>query len=271
MVLSELRDEFWILRARQTIKKALHHCLPCKISKNTRGQEIEAPLPADRLKPTKPFTVTGVDFAGPLYVKVGSLTQKAYIVLFTCATTRALHLELASDMGTDKFLMAFRRFSGRRGIPQTIYFDNVRTFHAASKELAELSQVFADQRTSQHFAHNGISWKFIASRAAWWGGWWEQMVGTVKRCLRKVLGKSQINEEALGTLLMEVEATINSRPIVQDDSDVLAPTHFLNGERLTALPTGLEPTTRDNLRKEDRLREEIQEDFLKTLTTTIRK
>ncbi|XP_023711286.1 uncharacterized protein LOC111866509 [Cryptotermes secundus] len=120
MVLSELRDEFWILRARQTIKKALRHCLPCKIAKNTRGQESEGPLPADRLKPTKPFTVTGVDFAGPLYLKVGSLTQKAYIVLFTCATTRDLHLELASDMSTDKFLMAFRRFSGRRGIPHTI-------------------------------------------------------------------------------------------------------------------------------------------------------
>jgi hypothetical protein len=152
------------------IKKVLYRCLPCKISKNPRGQEIEAPLPADRLMPTKPFAITGVDFTGPLYVEVGSLALGAYIVLFTCATTRALHLELASDMTTDKFLMAFRRFSGRRGIPYNIYSDNARTFHAASKELGELSRVFADQRTSQHFAHNGISWKLIASRAAWWGG-----------------------------------------------------------------------------------------------------
>jgi hypothetical protein len=77
MVLSELRDEFWILRARQTIKKVLHRCLPCKIAKNPRGQEIEAPLPAELLKPTKPFAVTGDDFAGPVYVKVGSVVQKA--------------------------------------------------------------------------------------------------------------------------------------------------------------------------------------------------
>ena len=90
-----------------------------------------------------------------------------------------------------------------------------------------------------------------------------RLVGTVKLCLRKVLGKSQINEEALGTLLVEVEAAINSRPIVQDDSDVLTPSHFLNGDRLTALPTGPEPTIRDNLRKEARLREKMQEDFLK--------
>jgi hypothetical protein len=89
------------------------------------------------------------------------------------------------------------------------------------------------------------------------------MVGTVKRCLRKVLGKSQINEETLGTILMEVEAAINSRPIVQDDSEVLTPSYFLNGELLTALPTGTEPTIQDNLRKEARLREKLQEDFLK--------
>jgi hypothetical protein len=151
-------------------KKVLRRCLPCKIAKNPRGQEIKASLPADRFKPTKLFAVTGVDFAGPLYVKVGSLAQKVYIVLFTCAT-RALHPELASDMSTDKFLMVFRRFSRRRGLPHTIYFDNERTFHAACKELAELSQVFADQRTSQHFAHNGMSWKFIAPQMAWWGGW----------------------------------------------------------------------------------------------------
>jgi hypothetical protein len=97
MVFSELRDEFWILRARQTIK-VLHRCLPCKIAKNHRGEEIVAPLQADRLKSTKTFAVTGVDFACPLYVKVRSLAQKAYIVLFTCVTTRDLHLELASDI-----------------------------------------------------------------------------------------------------------------------------------------------------------------------------
>jgi hypothetical protein len=98
---------------------------------------------------------------------VGSVAQKAYIVLFTCAT-RAVHLEVASDMSTDKFLMAFRRFSGR-GIPHIIYSDNAGTFHAASKELAELSRVFADQPKGQYFAHNGFSWKVIASRAAWCG------------------------------------------------------------------------------------------------------
>jgi hypothetical protein len=115
-----------------------------------------------------------VDFAGPLYVKVGSLVQKAYMVLFTCATTRAVHLELASDMGTDIFLLAFKRFSGRRGTPHTMYSDNAKTLQAASRELAELTQVFTDPRTNEHLAHNGTSWNFIAPRAASWGGWWER-------------------------------------------------------------------------------------------------
>jgi hypothetical protein len=104
--LSELRTEFWIVRGRQTIKRVLHKCLPCKILNNPRGRQIEAPLPADRVRPSRPFAVTGVDFAGPLYVKVGKETQRTYIALFTCATTRAVHLELCTAMTTAKFLMA---------------------------------------------------------------------------------------------------------------------------------------------------------------------
>jgi hypothetical protein len=90
-----------------------------------------------------------------------------------------------------------------------------------------------------------------------------RLVGTVKRCLRKLLGKGQIGEEALGTLLVEIEAAINSRPILQNDSEVLTPSHLLIGERSTTLPTGPEPTIRNDLRKEFRLREKLQEDFLK--------
>jgi len=108
IILSELREEFWILRARQAIKKVLHKCLPCKMAKNPGGHQIEAPLPADWVKPQKPFAVTGIDFVGPLYIKVGSNIRKSYIALFTCATTHAVHLELCTDMTTDKFLLAFQ-------------------------------------------------------------------------------------------------------------------------------------------------------------------
>jgi hypothetical protein len=114
IILSELREEFWILRACQAMKKMVRKCLPCKMTKKPLGQQIEAPLPADRVKPQKPFEVTGIDFAGPLYVKVGSNVRKVDIALFSCATTRAFHLEFCTDMTIDTFLLAFQRFVGRR-------------------------------------------------------------------------------------------------------------------------------------------------------------
>jgi hypothetical protein len=95
--------------------------------------------------------------------------------------------------------------------------DNARTFQAAKRELAELIQVFTDSKMAQNVSQNGVTWKFIAPRAAWLGGFWKRMVGTTKQCLRKLLGRSQADEGALLTLLVEIEAVLNTRPIVQDD------------------------------------------------------
>ena len=266
VVLSHLRHDFWILRARQNIKKVLRTCLPCKIASNARGQVVEAPLPAERVKPSTPFAVTGLDFAGPLYTKKDQ-SAKSYILLLTCATTRALHLELSSDMSVDKFLMALDRFVSRRGLPHTVYSDNATTFQAARRELAEICTIFHDPRTSHYFAHRGITWKFIAPRAAWWGGWWERMVGTTKRCIRKVLGKRQVDDEKMNTILASIEAAINSRPLTQDDGpEALTPAHFLHGGRLTTIPTGPEPTSTKSLSKEFRLKQQIAEDFWKRWT-----
>jgi hypothetical protein len=123
--------------------------------KNTQGQQIEAPLPSDRVKPSRPFAVTGIDFAIPLCINVGSDMRKACISLHI-ATTRALHLELCTDMSTDKFLMALQRFVGSRDLPHTIYTDNAKTFHAANFELSELWKQLSASKTHQLLAHNGI-------------------------------------------------------------------------------------------------------------------
>lgn len=263
IVLSELRTTFWIIRARQTIKKIIHRCLPCKMANNMTAQELEAPLPSDRVTPGRPFDVTGIDFAGPLYSRTNHITKKCYIVLFTCATTRALHLELSGDMTTDKFLLALQRFIGRRGIPHTIYSDNAQTFHAANKELTNLWPAISAEKVHQYLAHHTIVWKFIAPRAAWWGGWWERMIGTTKRCLRKVLGRSSLDEEALQTVLVNIEAALNSRPITQHEESALTPAHFLVGDRLTTLPSGLEPRRTTDLAKMYKLRQKLVEDFWK--------
>ncbi len=110
--LTQLR--FWILRGRQVTKKTVSQCFVCRRFKVKQGQQITAPLPRDRITESPPFETTGVDFAGPLFVKPNN--QKIYIALFTCAVMRAVHLELVSDMTTESFLLAFRRIIARRGI-----------------------------------------------------------------------------------------------------------------------------------------------------------
>ncbi|GFQ81567.1 integrase catalytic domain-containing protein [Trichonephila clavata] len=121
IVLSELRSTFYILRGRQAIKKVIHKGLPCKLFKAKCGKQIEAHLPSERVVPSAPFTITGIDFAGPINIRCLKPRDTAYIPLFTCATTRALHIELVSDLTTDKFLLTLLRFVGRRGLPNNLH------------------------------------------------------------------------------------------------------------------------------------------------------
>ena len=127
------------------------------MAKAHQGHQIKVSLPAVRVKTQKTFGVTGIEFAGPLYIKVGSNIRKGYIALFTCATTRAVHLELSTDMTNENFLLAFQRFVGRRGLPHTVYTDNAQTFHATNKHLAELWTSLFAAKTHQFLAHHNIN------------------------------------------------------------------------------------------------------------------
>ena len=237
--LNQARERFWIMKGRQLTKRVVHACLICRKYKAKPAQQISAPLPAQRIEEAPPFEITGVDFAGPMYSKNQG---KCYIALFTCAVTRAIHLELVTDLTTEKFLLAFRRFVSRRGLCTTIYSDNAKTFKRANKELTALWDSLSSKELQEFFAEKRIIWKFIAERAAWWGGMWERMVRSVKTCLRKVLGKSCLKYEEIETILIEVEAVVNSRPITfthtsSEEPVPLTPSHFLIGQRLTALPS----------------------------------
>jgi hypothetical protein len=162
---------------------------------------------------------------------------------------------------TDTFLLIFQGFIGRRGLPHTIYTDNAQTFHAANRELTELWQALSVTTTHRLIAQYGITWKFIESRAAWWGGWWERMIGATKRCLRKVLGQSQATDEELATTLVSIEAALNSRPITQDTEDALTPAHFLCVAKLTTLPSTTEPQREGNLSKTHQRTKRMIDDF----------
>ncbi|XP_037502495.1 uncharacterized protein LOC119376894 [Rhipicephalus sanguineus] len=239
--LAQLRESYWIIRGRQAVKKVIKRCLICRKQSCPPATEPVAPLPADRVTKGNPFDTVGIDFAGPLICQQSRDVRKCYIAIFTCAVTRAVHLELVSDMSTTAFLLAFKRFVARRGICSTIYSDNALTFKRAAKDLKAMFALLKSQEMQSYFAGNQIRWKFIVERAAWWGGFWERLVRSVKVALRKVLGRSSLNFEELTTVLYEVEAVINSRPLTFTYEDArepepLSPAHFLVGRKLTTLP-----------------------------------
>ncbi|XP_054721896.1 uncharacterized protein LOC129231540 [Uloborus diversus] len=114
--LAKIRSRFWIPKGRQLIKKIIKNCLICQKYLAKPADQMTEPLPKDRIQESPPFSNCGIDFAGPVYVKNYKDMQKSYIVLFTCAVTRAVHLELVSNMSTQAFLLAFRRFLSRRDL-----------------------------------------------------------------------------------------------------------------------------------------------------------
>ena len=244
VTLTALREQYWILKGRQLVKTILRKCVVCKKLEGVPYSSQRVPdLPACRVSEDPPFAHTGLDFAGPLYFaepRSGSDSSKAYICLFMCASTRAVHLELTHGLNVPNFLLAFRKFAAHRGLPATILSDNAKTFKSASKEIrticrsAEVFQYLSNQRTS---------WKFSVAKAPWWGGFWERMVQLVKRSLRKVVGKTTLRFDELNTLLIEIEAIINCRPLtfVYDDSEgisyALTPSHLLYGHRLATTPS----------------------------------
>ena len=188
-----------------------------------------------------PFSHVGIDFAGPLMVtsKGKGEVTKSYICLFTCGSTRAIHLELVESLSVESFIRAFRRFCGRRGLPATIITDNAKTFKSAALEVKKLLRA---PRLSEHFKLKGVRWIFIPELAPFQGGFWERMVRSVKRCLIKVVGRALVSYDEVTTLLVEIENVINSRPLtyIVDDSDgisyPLTPSQLVNGRNLSSSP-----------------------------------
>ncbi len=244
--LLQLREKYWIPRGRQAVKKVLRRCVICRrIEGLPYACPPVPPLPSYRVSMEPAFTYTGVDFAGPLYAHSGRKVSKCYICLFTCGVVRAVHLELVNDLTTQTFVRALRRFSSRRGIPRIIVSDNAKTFKAADNEMEELVHILetvassADSDIKGYLSSQRIKWTFIVERAPWWGGFYERLVRTVKSSLRKVIGKTRLCFDELRTVVSEVEAVVNSRPLIYIPSEpefILTPAHFLTGKRLTSLP-----------------------------------
>jgi hypothetical protein len=220
-MINTLRASYWILGLRRLAKSVKRECFSCQRQDSQACCQPAAPLPKLRVSESPPFSVTGMDFAGPLYC-VDVQNKKFYFCIFTCAVIRAIHLEITDSLSTEDFMLAFRRFSARRGFPTVLYSDNAKSFKAASVRL------------QAYYGHSSPEWKWIVPRSPWWGGWWERLVRSVKSALRKTIGKRCLTRCELETTLTEIEACVNSRPLcfVSDEFDCpnsLTPSHFLIG------------------------------------------
>lgn len=238
--LTELRSEYWLVKGRQFVRKIIYRCTICKRleGKSCRGNP-PPPLPEYRVRQSRPFQVTGVDFAGPLFVRASdtTATSKVWLCLYTCCATRAVHLDLVTDMTADTFIRSFRRFVSRRGLPSRMISDNGKTFKSAAKLI---KQVLESPESRKYFSQLRIDWQFNLERAPWWGGIFERMIKSAKRCLKKSVGKNCLSHDELLTLVTEVEAVLNSRPLTyvscEDIEEPLTPSHLLVGYRLLTLP-----------------------------------
>ena len=192
--LSDLRVRYCIVGGQREVRRILHTCLDCRKLKQL--QQKMAPLPKERIDGTTPaFTYIGIDFAGPVFIKQNDDEDtKGYICIFTCATSRAVHLELCEDMSTGSFLRALERMINRKGCPTVIYSDNAKTFKASCKILKGLfDSKQKKNQIEQKLVENEIEWKFITERAPWQGGFYERMVQSVKIPLRKILKNTRMN------------------------------------------------------------------------------
>ena len=237
-----LRKRFWLPSARSEISRVLKQCVTCRYQKGGAYKlPPSPPLPDFRLNMVKPFSTVGIDFTGHLMVKNGNKTEKCYVCLFTCSTTRNVNLEIVDDMTADQFLLAFRRHCAVYGTPSLILCDNAKTFQKADEEIQKLFHVIEVQTVQHYFAQKRVQMRHIPAKSPHWGGMYERLIGVVKMSIKKVLRRALISLPELQTLIKEVQAVVNDRPITfvyhdVNDPEPLTPSKLLYGFSVTALP-----------------------------------
>ncbi|XP_055585122.1 uncharacterized protein LOC129737973 [Uranotaenia lowii] len=246
-VFNEMRQRFHISKLRPVIDRVGKQCQWCAVRKSRPRPARMAPLPVERITPyLKPFSYVGVDYFGPIEVTVGRRSEKRWIVLFTCLSVRAIHLEVAYRLNTDSCIMAIRRFVLRRGPPVTFFSDNGTNLKAASKELQEQIKRI-DTASANVFTNARTRWSFNPPSAPHMGGIWERMVRSTKAAMATLTSGSRMTDEILLTVITEAEEIVNTRPLVylpqdSDEPESLTPNHFLRGSSSGQLDLPIPPT-----------------------------
>ncbi|XP_071575473.1 uncharacterized protein [Temnothorax nylanderi] len=246
LTLRTLRQQYWLVSARDAIKAQIRNCVTCIRERAASLFQVMGNLPEARVTVSAPFSHTGVDYAGPISITPiagrGQRARKYYIAVFVCMATKAVHLEYAEDYSTAGFLAAFKRFASRRGLPSHMYSDNGTNFLDADRELSHaVRSLLRDAELHDYFASENIQWHFNPPAAPHFGELWEAAVKAFKHHFRRIAKNHTLAQAELGTLICQIEACLNSRPIaaLSDDPQdfaALTPGHFLIGRPLLSVP-----------------------------------
>jgi hypothetical protein len=243
-----LRQRYWIMAGRASVRAVLRWCLPCQRAIKKLATQEMAPLPPGRLDAGTPWRHVGVDYTGAFWVKInaddkpvyGQGFPKAYVLIFTDLVTRGVHFEITMDMTVKTFFVAFRRFAARRGLPEAIYSDEARYFVRAKMELKKLFDNLDTAAVKAGLAEMGVKWELNTPRAPFRGGAWERLLRTFKETLRKVAGAKLMTLTEFQNVTVEIEAMMNDRPLctVIDDPDAtpITPAILMTGRPLRQLP-----------------------------------
>lgn len=273
-----LRLHHWIPRDKTLVKRIIRSCVTCTRLQGRTGKQQMGMLPAPRVQPARAFSVSGVDYAGPIPMLMtrarGQRTTKGYIVVFVCLCTKAVHLDVVSDLSSASFIAAFKRFVARRGKCTKMLSDNATTFRGADQLLKRMFNAASTfyKETAELLATDGTEWSFIPPYSPHFGGLWEAAVKSTKRHLRRTIGEQQLTFEELSTLLCQVEACLNSRPLAAlsddpNDPSFLTPNHLINANSLCAVPEPGDEITYDAGRRRWNLISRLLEGFWKRWRT----
>ena len=227
-VLAQIREEFWILQAQRAIRRVITRCVQCRRWNERPSHQLMASLPEARVTPSNPpFTFTKVDYFGLFLVKCHKQRShaKRYGCLFSCMTTRAVHIEVAPSLDSDSFIEAFTRLTSRGGPPRELYSDNGTNFRGAEAEIKGMLALCNQKKIADILQKHGTGWHFNPPAASHHGGAWERMI-------RSLVQQQLVEDYTLMTLIAEVEKILNDRPLVHladdpESQEALTPSSLL--------------------------------------------